>query len=97
MMLVAISVVSWAAGLITYVASLRVFWGQDIGSADLRAVMFWSALAAAVAIAAAYAPAMFALRNQLRHRRVVGWVVFPIVGMALGVLPVLFHRWALEQ
>jgi hypothetical protein len=90
MKLVAISIVSWAAGLVAYIATLRGFWGQGIGSGDLRAVMFWSALAAAVAIAAAYAPTMFVLRNWLRHRRVAGWVVFPIVGVALGVLPVLF-------
>jgi hypothetical protein len=90
MKLVAISIASWAAGLVTYLAALRGFWGQGIGSGDLRAVMFWSALAAMVAISTAYAPTMFALRNRLRHRRVAGWVVFPIVGIALGVIPVLF-------
>ena len=90
MKLVAISIVSWAAGLVAYMAALRGFWGQGISSGDLRAVMFWSALAATLAIAAAYAPTMFALRNRLHHRPVAGWVVFPIVGMALGVLPVLF-------
>ena len=90
MKLVAISIASWAAGLVAYLGALRGIWGQGIGSGDLRAVMFWSVLAATVAIVAVYAPTMFALRDWLGHRRAVGWVVFPIVGMALGVLPVLF-------
>jgi hypothetical protein len=81
---------SWAAGLATYLAVLRAFWRQAMGSGDLRDVMVWSALATAVATATAYAPTMFALRYWLRYRPGVGSVVFPIVGIALGVLPVLF-------
>lgn len=56
MKLVAISIVSLAAGLVAYLATVRGFWGQGIGSGDLRAVMFWSALPATVAITTAYAP-----------------------------------------
>lgn len=89
MKLVAISIMSWVAGLAAYWAAGRGFWGQGISSGDLRAVMFWSALAAAVAVASAYVPAMFALRNRLRHRQAAGWLLFPLVGVALGVLPVL--------
>jgi hypothetical protein len=88
--LVAISIASWAAGFAAYLAALRAFWGQGIGSGDLRAVVFWSVLATAVATATAYTPTMFALRIWLRHRPGVGSLVFPIVGIALGVIPVLF-------
>jgi len=90
MKLFAISVLSWLAGLVAYLAALRGFWRQRISPGDLRAVIFWSALVAAVAITIGYVPAMFALRDRLSSDRIAGWLLFPLLGIALGVLPVVF-------
>jgi hypothetical protein len=60
MRLLAISVLSWSAGLGAYLAVLKITWGQSISRGDLLAVVFSSLLAAAVAIGVGFAPVMFA-------------------------------------
>jgi hypothetical protein len=87
MKVVAISLVSWLAGLASYLGSLRLLWGQRISEGDLWAVVFWSAVASVFAVSAAYAPAMFALQRRAATLR--EWWLFPLAGIALGVVPVL--------
>ncbi len=86
MKLLVISVLAWLAGLAAYIAALWLLWGQTIH--DLTAVVVWSGLAAAVAVAVGFAPVMFVLRNRLAGRRAGAWA-FPLVGCLLGVVPVV--------
>lgn len=86
MKLLAISIVSWLAGLGAYLGSLWIFWGQTVRG-DLHFVVFWSGLAATVAVAVAYAPAMFTLRRRVVAR---SWWPFPVAGATLGIVPVVF-------
>jgi hypothetical protein len=88
MRLLAISVLSWIAGLVGYLVALQILWGQTISRGDLTAVLFWSLLAAAVAVAIGFAPVMFALRGQLGKRPAGVWL-FPLVGVFLGAIPVV--------
>ena len=85
--LLAISAVSWVAGLASYIGCLKFFWGQRIGEGDLQAVVFWSAVAVVFAVPVAYAPAMFALRR--RAAEFPKWWLFPSGSIALGVVPVM--------
>jgi len=87
MKLLAISVLSWIAGLGAYLGGLWLFWGQRISSGDLPAVLLWSALAAGVSVVVAFAPAMFALRTRLEGAQSTFWA-FPLLGAVLGILPV---------
>jgi hypothetical protein len=87
MKLVAVSLFSWVAGIGAYMWALWAFWGQRVSPGDRNAVLFWSAFASAVAIAVAYAPAMFALRERLADDRKTWWA-YPTLGVALGFLPV---------
>jgi hypothetical protein len=90
MKLVVISVLSWLAGLVAYLTALSVLWRQTISPGDLQAVAFWSSLAAVVAIAMVYVPVMFALRERLRTTSGWNWLLYTLVGVALGGLEVLF-------
>jgi hypothetical protein len=63
MRVLGVSLLSWAAGFLAYRATLAIFWHQSISRGDLRAVIFWSALATTTAVAIVYAPLMFALRR----------------------------------
>ncbi len=85
--LLAIAIASWVAGLAAYLGCLKLAWGQSIGAADLPAVLFWSAAGLTLAIAVGYAPMMFALRHRRAGPR--RWWLFPAVGVALGIVPVL--------
>jgi hypothetical protein len=88
MKLLAVSLVSWVAGLIAYVAALGLVWGQTISGGDLNAVLLWSGLAAAVVVVAGFAPVMFAIHRRLGGRPAGLWV-FPSVGILLGAVPVV--------
>ena len=89
MRLIVISLASWVSGYAAYVAALSVFWGQRMSPGDRNAVLFWSAVAATVAITCVHAPAMFALRGRLGPRSAARWWAYPAVGVSLGVVPVL--------
>jgi hypothetical protein len=54
---------------------------------DLRAVLFGSAVASAVAISIVYAPVMFALRRRIPST--AAWWSFPVVSVCLGIVPVI--------
>lgn len=85
MKLVAVSVVAWVTGLAAYVGCTGILWGQGIARPDLNAVMFWSAVALALAVAGVYTPAMFALRRRVLSLGT--WWLFPLVSIGLGVVP----------
>jgi hypothetical protein len=87
MRMVLIYFAAWIVGAIAYVVSLAMLWRQTISGGDLRAVLFWSALASAVAVAVVYAPVMFALRKWTRGT--AGLVTYAITSVLLGVVPVL--------
>jgi len=78
---------AWVVGVIAYVVSLALLWRQTLSGGDLRAVLFWSALASGVAVAAVYAPVMFALRKWTGGT--AGLVTYAITSVLLGVVPVL--------
>jgi hypothetical protein len=87
MKLLVISAVSWVAGLAAYVVALGVLWHESLRAGDLRAVVFGSAVASAVAISIVYAPVMFALRRRIPST--AAWWSFPVVSICLGILPVI--------
>ena len=87
MKLLLVAFLSWAAGIGAYIGAIGVIWGQRVSGGDLRAVLLVSALASGVTAIVAYAPAMFALRARLSRQT---WGPYVLLGIGLGVLPVLF-------
>jgi hypothetical protein len=71
-------------------AILASTWHQRISSGDLSAVLVWSALAAALVVAVVYAPVMFMLRDRVGTTWWAAWWMFPLTGIMLGFLPVMF-------
>jgi hypothetical protein len=96
MKLLAISFVAWLAGLVSYVAAIKVLWHQRITYGDMPAVVFWSGLAATIAIIICYAPIMLALRPYFVDGGTAGWIVFPTLGIVLSIVPValIFYVWS---
>lgn len=41
---------SWWVGVIAYPGASQVLWGERISPGDLRAVLFWSAFVAVIAL-----------------------------------------------
>ena len=80
-----VSVLSWLVGFLAYRAALAVFWHQSLSRGDSVAVLFWSAVAAAIAVPAVYAPVMVALRK----RRATALWPYVSAGVGLGIVPVL--------
>ena len=80
-------IASWVIGLIAYVVSCALFYGQlvPITSGDFRSVAFCSVIAFAVAFYLVYLPALLALRRLLRGVH-PAWP-FPVLAVLLGVLP----------
>jgi len=80
-------IASWAIGLIAYVVSCALFYGQliPITSGDFRSVAFCSVFAFAVAFYLVYLPALLVLRRLLRGVH-PAWP-FPVLAILLGVLP----------
>ena len=80
-------IASWAIGLIAYVVSCALFYGQLIPmtSGDFRSVAFCSVFAFAVAFYLVYLPALLVLRRLLRGVH-PAWP-FPVLAILLGVLP----------
>jgi hypothetical protein len=87
MRLILIAVISWIAGVAAYVGSGAFLWRQTVSGGDLRAVLFWSALASTVAVVLVYAPVMFALRKWMG--RAAGIATYASASVLLGVIPVL--------
>ena len=87
MRLLLIAFLSWAAGIGAYFGAIGLLWGQRVSEGDRRAVLLGSALASGVAVIVAYAPAMFALRARSRRQT---WWPYPLLGIGLGVFPLLF-------
>lgn len=87
MRLILIYVVSWVSGVAAYFACLFLLWGETPSGGDLRAVLFWSAFASAIAVAVVYAPLMFALRKWTRGD--AGVMTYASASVMLGVIPVL--------
>jgi len=86
MKLIALLLMAWLAGLLSYVANLRLFYAEGISPGDLGAVMLWSALALVVATVIAYAPVLFLLRHWRGGTR-PRWL-FTIAAVALAIVPV---------
>ena len=80
-------IASWVIGLIAYVVSCALFYGQlvPITSGDFRSVALCSLIALAVAFYVVYLPALLALRRLL-HGVHPAWP-FPALAVLLGVLP----------
>ena len=78
-------VVSWAAGMMAYLAALRAFYGQDISSGDLAPTFFWSLLAWCIVSFVALLPVF----RWLQRRG--GWSMRPatlgLAGLAACFLP----------
>lgn len=87
MRLILIYVVSWLGGLAAYVACLSLLWGQTLSGGDLMAVLSWSAVASAIAVAVVYAPLMFALRRRTQGN--AGLMTYASAAVIVGVIPVL--------
>jgi hypothetical protein len=87
MRLILVSFSSWAIGVGAYVVCLYLFSGQTASSGDLRAVLFWSAFASAIAVALVYVPLMFALRKWTRGN--AGVLTYASASVMAGVVPVL--------
>jgi hypothetical protein len=87
MRLILIYIASWIVGVIAYVGGLALLWRQTLSGGDLRAVLFGSALASAVAVVLVYAPVMFALRKRMGGT--AGIVTYALASVMLGVIPVL--------
>jgi len=83
--IVIVFLASWMAGLVAYIGSLALFYGQSISSGDITAVLFSSLLAFAVTFLVLYLPALFAMRRWLRGVRPL-WP-FPLLAVLLGVVP----------
>jgi hypothetical protein len=78
---------AWGAGVIVYLLALAAWWGQSIQWREVRAVLFWSALAFLLTTALVYTPVLLGLRRLLHGDRPL--IIFPIVAMLLGVLPTM--------
>ena len=87
---IALFLVSWAAGVGTYIAALHVFFGQRMEltsprNGDFRFVVISSFVAFALLFGGVYLPLLFGLRRWLRGVRPI-WP-FPVLAMLLGVVP----------
>jgi hypothetical protein len=83
-----VCVVSWLAGVMTYLSSLRLIYGQTVSGNDLTAVLAWSFAASLIAFPLIYLPMMFLLRRLLNGFRPI--IAFPLVASLAFILPTSF-------
>jgi len=81
-----------AFGTFAYVVGLKWIWGEDI-TKELVAVVFAAATSLCVAYPLIYLPSFRLLTRTLHGPR--PYILFPLLGVALGVCPVLLInvRW----
>jgi hypothetical protein len=86
-------VLATAFGTIAYVVGLRMIWNQDI-TGELPAVVFVAATSLCIAYPLVYLPSFRLLTRRLHGSRPN--ILFPLLGVVLGVAPVLLInlRWA---
>ena len=87
MKLLGISIVSWICGLLAYVTALKIVWGKTISPGDRNAVLGWTAIGAAIAVAVVFGPVMAGLHRWRGDRSGRAWL-FPAVGTLLAPFPV---------
>jgi hypothetical protein len=80
--------IAWLCGVVAYVATLAVVWGQAMGGGDAVAVLLWSGIATAIVVPVVYWPALTALARILNGYR--PFFAFPLAAISLGVVPTLF-------
>ena len=85
-------VIATAFGTSAYVVGLRMIWNQDIGS-ELAFVVFAAATSLCIAYPLVYLPSFRLLTRRLHGSR--PYIMFPLLGVVLGVAPVLIInvRW----
>jgi hypothetical protein len=81
-----IAVVAWIAGLVAYLAALRIGWDQSISSGDLVAVVQSSLIAWAITYAFVYVPVLQRVGRSLAP--VLRFCVLPLVALPLGLVAV---------
>lgn len=88
--LVGVAIVAYLAGAGAYLAVLALIWGQSVGR-ELKAVLFWGGLAYVVAALPLYLIVFTGLalvrKLFLQSRTPVPRWLFPLLGMALGLVP----------
>lgn len=81
-----------AFGTFAYVVGLRMIWNQGI-TGELAAVVFAAATSLCIAYPLVYLPSFRLLTRRLHGSR--PYILFPMLGVILGVAPVLIInvRW----
>lgn len=87
MRIILVGIVSWLAGVTAYFGALALAYGERMTwGGDTTAVLFWSAIMFGFTFAVLYLPLLLAVRRKL-HGVCPPWP-FPLVGVAIGVVPI---------
>ena len=80
-----LGLLGWFAGVVAYVASLALLYGQGLSRGDAPAVLFSSLAAFAICYWVLYLPVLRLVRRWL-GARTSGWVFVLVAGL-IGIVP----------
>jgi len=89
--LVIVGVTSWLLGVVAYLTSLYIVYGQTAEGADFRAVLIWSFIGTFLTLHLIHAPILLLLRRWLGGCKPM--LAFPLMSSLVFIIPTMFIFW----